>query len=164
MTYTWVRIIGQFLQSFAFQNRCRSVLDVKQNRCIGSQEYQPTLRQALTDCPAHSLSEIHSVVCGAAPSADALLKTCCPEAKPWNDGELGRLRAARRTCVEKAERRDLSKQIQILTRQQLRKWQTQRLRLQLEKFQDLKQLEKICSVQYVGRWVCSQRRMSLLLP
>ena len=65
--------------------------------------------------------------------------------KKWDTDELKELRKKRRRCNDKAVRSTLSKEIAKKTRKALRTWQTQRLGEQLEKFRDLRNLDKIAA-------------------
>ena len=55
------------------------------------------------------------------------------------------LRAARRSCRDNRERKQLSKKISNEMRRVPRQWQSQKLQSTLEKFSDLKKLSRICS-------------------
>ena len=88
------------------------------------------------------LSDLKAAVCDAAVHHGAVQFGQKSSRRPWDTDELNDLRACRRTCTDKSRRSQLSKDIFRKTRAALRAWQTERATVQLEKFSDIRSLER----------------------
>ena len=92
-----------------------------------------------------TMADIHASLAQVAMESGAAQHLLPRDDKPWNTSQLKELRAARRSCRDARERRQLSKKISNEMRRVLRQWQSQKLQSTLEKFSDLKKLSRICS-------------------
>ena len=117
----------------------------KKPKCCISLTYSALVESKLVSYPNISVHDLQSLVRDAADDSGEVTHSSQTVKRPWDTSELQSLRSRRRACVDRAERRVLSKQIWKKTRQALRTWQTLRLRHQLEQFSDLKQLERIAA-------------------
>ena len=119
----------------------------------GSSSFEDCIKKALHDSAPCSVEHMQDTLIEVAVASGSVAHDKPLHGKPWDSDELRRLRALRRSSCTAAERRRLSQQIHSCTRSSLRRWQTERLRNQLESFAQLHKLPHILQSPVVRKHV-----------